>query len=51
MFNCIVYAGLSDVPGSKSLQGRLDDSGTLHMDGYSHRVHVFASEKVDHSYS
>ncbi len=51
MFNCIAYAGLSDVPGSKSLQGRLDDSGNLPMDGYSHRVRVFAAEKVDYSYS
>ncbi len=47
MFYCTVYASLSNVPGSKSLQGRLDDSGTLHMDGYSHRVRVFAAEKVD----
>ncbi len=47
MFYGIIYAGLSDVPGSKSLQGRLDDAGTLPMDGYSHRVRVFAAEKVD----
>ncbi len=51
MFYSIVYAALSNVPGSKSLQGRLDDSGTLPMDGYSHRVRVFAAEKTDYSYS
>ncbi len=51
MFYCTVYAPLSDVPGSKSLQSRLDDCGTLPMDGYSHRVRVFAAEKVDYSYS
>ncbi len=51
MFNCTVHAALSYVPGSKSLQGRLDDSGTLPTDGYSHRVRVFAAEKVDYSYS
>ncbi len=51
MFYCSVYAALSYVPGSKILQDRLDDSGTLPMDGYLHLERVFAAEKVDYSYS
>ncbi len=51
MFYCSVNAALSYVPGSKSLQGRLDDSWTLPIDGYSHLERAFAAEKVDYSYS